>query len=698
MSKQRTITMTGYYRVSTKAESQKTSFKAQPALFRTLLSLPEYKHYRPASRFYFDYGTSGTKLNRPGFKQMLEDAGLDVEIEDKKKIPHPEYPDKLMNQRIYKVSVNPSKKPLFEEIWIKNTSRFARNINGYQILQTLRLAGVFVFFIDMRLTTRNEEDMPAIRKRLDEDMAYSEQNSRNRKITQIQYEQENRLSGHPYGYVYHKKTKSSNPYYTIHPTESEVVKKIFDYCIEGLGTVAIGKRLAAEGHLNRSGKPFSDSSIKKILDNEKYMGLNTCGKFTTGTLFEKLDSAKVRDDYKSRLSKSEGLPAIITPEIWEAAHTAIRSRQTNPKDPHSRGTTIPRHPYKDLLTCSLCGNHFVYDNNGGRGFFKCATKAKDGIKACNCNNLFVYKLDEFIKNLQNGGIYSLIQTDYEMTIISLITLIELYLDKYKNPHDISQSTEEYKLLQEELESSQKVRDNLLDMLLSSSYSESSFKTFKERVDEIEEKIKSIETQMEELLTSPAEVAKTLENIFAITFQEFTLFEQRKKKYTSDEVLQMLSKIKIYGMTANNSGGRPPATILVPILKSTEQAQGLINLGFETFGYRYRNTLPNYESPEDFISKRVGHQSIEDVNPVDRDDLPACEREKYYTPAPKGKRQWPTTSSKYLFLNEAYYTHDGEIGYIQDLGVKENSTLQQLKSYTNKLYMEFLKTQKLHTFA
>lgn len=147
--------MTGYYRVSTKAEAQQTSFKNQPAYFRTLLKDPKYKNYRPAKKFYCDWGLSGTKLNRPGFVEMLEDAGLDVEIEDRDDIPHPKYPDKVMKQRLYKVSVNPKKKPKFEEIWIKTTSRFARNINAYEILMTLRNAGVFVYFISKDLSTRN---------------------------------------------------------------------------------------------------------------------------------------------------------------------------------------------------------------------------------------------------------------------------------------------------------------------------------------------------------------------------------------------------------------------------------------------------------------------------------------------------------------------------------------------------------------
>ena len=85
--------MTGYYRVSTKAESQKTSFENQPAYFQVLLERPEYSNYTRAEKFYCDFGITGTKLNRPGFKEMLEDAGLDVSIERKPDIPHPVFPD-----------------------------------------------------------------------------------------------------------------------------------------------------------------------------------------------------------------------------------------------------------------------------------------------------------------------------------------------------------------------------------------------------------------------------------------------------------------------------------------------------------------------------------------------------------------------------------------------------------------------------
>ena len=229
MASKKKIVMTGYYRVSTKAESQKTSFENQPEYFKLLLERPEYSNYIRTEKFYCDFGVSGTKLNRPGFKEMLEDAGLDVDIERKPDIPHPVFPDKVYKQLEYHVSVNPKKKPKFDEIWIKSTSRLARNINAYQILETLRLAKVYVYFIDRNLSTRNEEDMPAIAAALQEDMAYSMGLSRGAQIKNAQYRRENRVAGDAYGWIYHKKTATKLP-----PPKKKSLKKnptTFSYCL-----------------------------------------------------------------------------------------------------------------------------------------------------------------------------------------------------------------------------------------------------------------------------------------------------------------------------------------------------------------------------------------------------------------------------------------------------------------------------------
>lgn len=674
--KKKEIIMTAYYRVSTKAETQLSSFHNQADYFRTLLSLPENKDYKAYERFYYDYGISGTGfLNRDGFNDMLKDAGLDVEIEKKATIAHPSIPGKYLKQNKYSVSVNPNKKPKFNYIWTKTTSRFARNINAYDILCTLRLAGVYVYFIDINLSTETREGLSAIRKKLDEDMSFSEQLSRGRAITQIQYEQKNRLNGCPYGYDYHPKTRTSEPYYTINPVEGVVVRKIFEYSIEGLGVTAISRRLEAEGHL-KNGKRIGSSSVKKILDNEKYMGMNNPSKWTTGALFEKLSSVQVRKGYEQKLRPHEGLPAIITPETFYKAKESATMRRT-PRVNAPCGVNTPKHNFKDILVCSHCGNHFIYDNNSGRGFYKCSTKRNHGITACNCVNVFNYQLEKLFSDLQTD-LPQIIQNDFFFTINSLVTILEAYIEKYENPVI---GDEEATKIADTLKSKQEMRDSLTDKLLSSTFSKSSFEKFSNTIDELEKDILILENQLEELVAGPEETLETITKLFEVIYEQFNILDHLQKTYTLEEVRENLSHIMVYGETVNSSGGRPPQPTLVPVLKSTDIANGLVEIGIKEFEYKFRNHIPtDYEPPVSFIQTKRNTIPIPEIHPIDDDTLSKAEQSEYYTNDTKS--HWETGKSKYLLGVDSDFT--------PNYGVENEPVIDQLRAYTDQLHQRVFK--------
>ena len=665
------IITTFYYRVSTKAEAQLSSFHNQADYFKTLLSLPENKDYKAYEKVYYDYGISGTGfLNRDGFNEMLRDAGLDVEVEIKADIPHPTYPDKFLKQKIYKVSVNPKKKPKFNYIWTKSTSRFARNINGYDILDTLRKAKVYVYFIDINLSTETREGLSAIRKKLDEDMSYSEQLSRGRIITQIQYEQKNRLNGCPFGYDYHPKTKTSEPYYTINPIDGETVRKIFEYAINGLGVVAISKKLESEGIL-KNGKRIGPSSVRKILDNEKYMGFNNPSKWTKGTIFEQLSSVQVRKGYEEKLRTHEGLPAIVTPEMFQKAKEE-RTKRIIPRPDAPSGLNTPKHNFRNLLVCGTCGNHFIYDNNAGRGFYKCSTKRNKGITACDCVNVFQYQLDTLLKNLQTD-LPELIQQDFYNTINTLVIILETYIDKYENP---GFGDEEATKIAEELQSKQDMRDSLTDKLLNSTFSKSGFEKFSNAIDDLEREISILEKQLEELVAGPEETLEIIKRFFEVIYSEFSTMENLKNEYTKEEVLESLSYILVKGKTENFLGGKAPNPILIPIPKITDIADGLVEMGFTEFEYKFRNGIPEeYEAPLHFIQTKRETIPIPDIHPIDDDTLSKAEQAEYYNK--ETKSHWETGKSKYLF--------GANSNFKPNLGLENEPVIEQLKAYTDQLY-------------
>lgn len=106
-----------YCRVSTDNDEQLTSYENQKSYFEQEAISKGHTYIDT----YADKGLTGTKLNnRKEFNRMLYDAGLEV------REWYPDKNDKRVNKKVTTL-VDTNRKPLFDEIWIKNTSRFARN-------------------------------------------------------------------------------------------------------------------------------------------------------------------------------------------------------------------------------------------------------------------------------------------------------------------------------------------------------------------------------------------------------------------------------------------------------------------------------------------------------------------------------------------------------------------------------------------
>lgn len=70
----------------------------------------------------------------------------------------------------------------------------------------------------------------------------------------------------PYGYCYNDGTMC------IFPEQAEVVKRIFSDALSGKGTTTIAKELNNDGIPSKQGKKWNQTTVKKILSNEAYIG------------------------------------------------------------------------------------------------------------------------------------------------------------------------------------------------------------------------------------------------------------------------------------------------------------------------------------------------------------------------------------------------------------------------------------------
>ena len=318
------IRVAGYGRVSTDSKDQKNSLEHQKACYeRDYKNNPKYIYNE--KYLYFDRGITGTKLTRPKFDEMLRDAGLDiVEVRNNDNDNRKRYLD-------YVTIPSSTRKPKFDLIIVRNTSRFARNINCVKILEQLRQIKVYVYFCDIDRTTERETDMEEIQSHL----LAAERESR-MKSRMVKFgNKEGALAGviraskRLYGYRYIGNENKVEIRLEIIEEEAEVVRQIYKWYLEGYGIRRIENLLSENKMFTRAGKPFCKSTIRHILTNEKYKGWSVRNKFDTGTVFNKNSCAKINDKSEWIIHITEKVPAIISEEDFDKVQEMLDSKKAH---------------------------------------------------------------------------------------------------------------------------------------------------------------------------------------------------------------------------------------------------------------------------------------------------------------------------------------------------------------------------------
>ena len=643
MPRKKKKVITWYYRVSTKHASQKQSYDNQNEDFEATLEYKikhEGKDYVKAEKTYNDYGETGTTFDRKGFLEMLEDAGLSVEKIEGEKIQLNDNPKHTKRQIEYITFIDNNKKPKFDEVWLKSTSRFARSILSYSFISKLKEKGVSVWFKDTNLHSDQPNFEEALQQQLQNDEAYSRKCSRDQKIYLEKRKRENILSHNPpFGYKYHKRENGKREYYTIIKGKDEIVQEIFTLTLQ-YGETDVAKILTAKGYSSskdgKSGK-FAESTVRNILNNEKYMGLNNVGKFTTGELFHKLSSVVITEDYKEYLLPHPGLPKMVEPELWYAAQEARRSRTTESKT----GETVGSRPtssteYQKYLRCGRCTKRFQYDSNEGNPMFRCSTKRNKSVAACNGANAYMYQLNSWMEQMKDSGMYDIIKSDYQNTINSLIRLLEYNLHQLLNPS--SMSNEEKAEYQKQLDEKSLIYEEFYAKHLSATYKSFVEKSIVDKkLAELSEELSDLEKKINSSDTSNEKYIDELKKLFKIAFEEIEIAEHLKKHYSEEEIFALLDTIWIYGTTSNHSN-RSPKISIIPTLIPFERAQGVIKAGYDNLSYRmwYDSEILTYNAEEEawYVAREETDTDTE-VEKVDFSD----KSYQYYIPEDKTKDGW-----------------------------------------------------------
>ncbi len=343
---QKQLKVAAYCRVSTRFEQQENSYEAQVKYFtEKIVANPKWSF----AGIYADQGKPATSTKqRDSFNDMIADC----------------YDGKI------------------DMILTKSISRFARNtVDFLRIIRELKERQIRIVFEKENIDTMDSTGellITILSSQAQEESRNLSENTRwgiARKFEQGVV-QVNHMKFMGY-------TKDANGNLIIVPEEAEIVQKIFDLYLQGLGTYRIAKELERQGIRTTTGNvKWNSGTINKMLKCEKYIGDAMLQKTYTVDFLSK--KRIVNDGIVKRYYIKNNHEPIITREQYYQVQEELKRRNNK----MMKGTRYSsKYPLSGLITCGECGSRYVrniwYSKKGeNTAVWRCKERLKSGISNC----------------------------------------------------------------------------------------------------------------------------------------------------------------------------------------------------------------------------------------------------------------------------------------------------------------------------
>lgn len=347
------LRVAAYCRVSTDSDEQETSYETQVNHYTEYIQKnPDWQ----LAGIFADDGISGTNTKkRDEFNRMI---------------------DECMAGNI-------------DMIITKSISRFARNtLDCLQYIRQLKDKNIPVYFEKESINTMDAKGEVLITIMASLAQQESQSLSQNVKLgLQYRYQQGKVQVNHNHFLGY---TKDENGKLVIDPEQAEIVKRIYREYLEGYSMKKICKHLEADGVLTGAGKTkWYDSTINKILRNEKYMGDALLQKtYTTDFLTKKrvkntgiVPQYYVEDDHE----------AIIPKELFmQVQAELVRRRNVHATKSGKKRCFSGNNCFSQIVCCGECGELYrrIHWNNRGKKsiVWRCISRLEPSSAEENCTN------------------------------------------------------------------------------------------------------------------------------------------------------------------------------------------------------------------------------------------------------------------------------------------------------------------------
>jgi site-specific DNA recombinase len=330
-----------YTRVSTNEQRENGhSLEAQEKILKEYAKRKNLKIYD----IYTDGGESGRNFERPALKRLIQD------LKDKKL-------DTILVHKVDRLSRNNKDVlNLIDDILTPNNQRVlvssgdidSSTTNGYMFISLL---GTFARYERETIIDRVKIGM---QKRAEEGK-YN--------------------GGKMLGY------DSVEGQLIINPVEAKIVKQIFEFRSKYWGYKKIANFLNDRGEKTKNNNNFSIESIKTILNNQRYVGINFWGKHKDWTL--------LRRKGKSEPIKNKATyEAIIDKQLWDK----VQKINYEQKRSYSSNRNFNGNFFlSGVLKCPMCGASMVmhktknYKGDGYHLYYMCQQYHTKGRNVCKTN-------------------------------------------------------------------------------------------------------------------------------------------------------------------------------------------------------------------------------------------------------------------------------------------------------------------------
>ena len=321
-----------YCRVSTDSEEQLNSYESQ---------IEHYSEYIKSNSdwkfvgIYADEGISGTQVkNRTEFQRMIDDA---------------------LNGKI-------------DMIIAKSISRFARNtLDTLKYCRDLRAKNIDVFFEKENLHTMDLESEMFLTFYSAFAQGESESTSQNVKMGIRAMMKRGEFVGKAecFGYKWNKELKTLE----VYEEQAEVVRQIFNWYADGIGTRTIANKLNEKGYKTYTGKNFTQQGVREMISNEKYVGDLLCQKYyvISPITHKKQRNYGEKEQYYVRNHHTP----IISREVWDKCQEILskRSEKIIPEGKSHSSKFTNKYAFSSKIECGICGTNYARRVSG---------KKKDG--------------------------------------------------------------------------------------------------------------------------------------------------------------------------------------------------------------------------------------------------------------------------------------------------------------------------------